>query len=49
MVKKKALERNMEKLVDLGKKKGYLTYDEINHFLNDDVVSAEDMDTILNI
>ncbi len=47
MHKKKALERSIEQLVDLGKKKGYLTYDEINHFLSEEVVSAEEMDVVL--
>ncbi|MDP2922201.1 MAG: RNA polymerase sigma factor RpoD [Candidatus Omnitrophota bacterium] len=46
MSKKKVLERSIEQLIDLGKKKGYLTYDEINHFLSEDVVTAEELDTI---
>lgn len=46
MVKKKLLERSIEQLVDLGKKKGYLTYDEINHFLSEDIVTADAMDII---
>lgn len=46
MVKKKLLERSIEQLVDLGKKKGYLTYDEINHFLAEDISSAEELDTV---
>jgi RNA polymerase primary sigma factor len=45
-VKKKILERNIDQLVDLGKKKGYLTYDEINHFLSDEVTNAKDLDHI---
>lgn len=47
MFKKKVLERSIEQLIDLGKKKGYLTYDEINHFLSEDIVSAEELDAIL--
>ena len=46
MVKKKLLERSIGQLIDLGKKKGYLTYDEINHFLSDEVVDAQDLDSI---
>ncbi len=46
MVKARVLERNIEQLVDLGKKKGYLTYDEINHFLSEEIVSAKAMDKI---
>ncbi|UCD15403.1 MAG: RNA polymerase sigma factor RpoD [Candidatus Omnitrophota bacterium] len=48
MVKKKILERSVTQLVDLGKKKGYLTYDEINHFLSEEVVSAEAMDFVFD-
>lgn len=46
MVKKKLLERSIGQLIDLGKKKGYLTYDEINHFLSDEIASAKDLDII---
>ncbi|MBN3041081.1 MAG: RNA polymerase sigma factor RpoD [Candidatus Omnitrophica bacterium] len=46
MVKKKILERSIDQLVDLGKKKGYLTYDEINHFLSEEVTNAKDLDLI---
>ncbi|MDD5069195.1 MAG: RNA polymerase sigma factor RpoD [Candidatus Omnitrophica bacterium] len=48
MGKKKILERSIEQLVALGKKKGYLTYDEINHFLSEDIISAGDLDSILD-
>jgi RNA polymerase primary sigma factor len=47
MNKKKVLERSIEQLVELGKKKGYLTYDEINHFLAEEIVTAEEMDAIM--
>jgi RNA polymerase primary sigma factor len=46
MVKKKLLERSIDQLIDLGKKKGYLTYDEINHFLSEEIVSTQDLDAI---
>ena len=48
MVKQKILERNIDQLIDLGKKKGYLTYDEINHFLSEEIVTSDDMDFILD-
>lgn len=48
MSKRKLLERNVEQLIELGRKKGYLTYDEINHFLSEDIVNAEDMEFILD-
>ncbi len=43
---KKSLEHNITQLIALGKKKGYLTYDEINHFLSEDVTSPEELDVI---
>ncbi|MFH1504891.1 MAG: RNA polymerase sigma factor RpoD [Candidatus Omnitrophota bacterium] len=46
MIKKKLLERSVEQLVDLGKKKGYLTYDEINHFISEEITDVQDLDSI---
>jgi len=46
MVKKKLLERSIGQLIDLGKKKGYLTYDEINHFLSEEITAAQDLDAV---
>ncbi|MCK5288089.1 MAG: hypothetical protein KAJ79_03425, partial [Candidatus Omnitrophica bacterium] len=46
MVKKKLLERSINQLIDLGKKKGFITYDEINHFLSEEISSAQSLDTI---
>ncbi|MCQ9205167.1 MAG: RNA polymerase sigma factor RpoD [Omnitrophica bacterium] len=46
MVKRKILDRSIGQLIDLGKKKGYLTYDEINHFLSEEITSVQDLDTI---
>lgn len=48
MGKKKVLERSIEQLVELGKKKGYLTYDEINHFLSEEVTGVDDMNAIFD-
>jgi RNA polymerase primary sigma factor len=48
MVKKKILERNIGQLIDLGRKKGYLTYDEINHFLSEEIISADELDTVFD-
>jgi len=47
MVKKKLLERSISQLVSLGKKKGYLTYDEINHFISEDIINVKELDTVL--
>lgn len=46
MVKKKLLERSIKQLIELGKKKGYLTYDEINHFLSEEIINARAFDAI---
>ncbi len=46
-MRKKALEHSITQLINLGKKKGYLTYDEINHFLSEDISSPEELDAIL--
>ena len=46
MIKKKLLERSIKQLSDLGKKKGYLTYDEINHFLSEEIINAKFLDAI---
>lgn len=47
MVKKKLLERSIEQLISLGKKKGYLTYDEINHFISEDIINVKELDNVL--
>lgn len=44
---RKNVRHNIDKLVVLGKKKGYLTYDEINHFLSEDISSPEELDAVL--
>ncbi len=43
------LRENVEKLVSLGKSKGYLTYDEVNETLSADVDSSEDIDRVFDI
>ncbi|HOX53958.1 MAG: RNA polymerase sigma factor RpoD [Candidatus Omnitrophica bacterium] len=45
---KKELKKDLEKLITLGKKKGFLTYDEVNNVLSDDVVSSEEIDEIFD-
>ncbi len=39
--------KNLTNLIDLGKDKGFLTYDEINDAFPDDSFSVEDMDNLL--
>src|SRR5579859_2182490 len=41
------LSTEIKTLIDQGKKKGYLTYEEINNFLPDDQVSPEKLDGLL--
>jgi RNA polymerase primary sigma factor len=38
----------LKELITLGKKKGYLTFDEINQILPEDITSSEDIDEILS-
>ena len=40
---------DLEKLVSLGKKKGFLTYDEVNAALSDTIDSSEEIDHIFEI
>ena len=40
------IEKETQKLIDLGKEKGHLTYDEINNLLPENVVSSEQIDNI---
>src|SRR5437773_11474098 len=39
----------VNKLISLGKEKGYLLYDEVNDLLPSDVHSAEDMENLLSM
>ncbi|MBI3779573.1 MAG: RNA polymerase sigma factor RpoD [candidate division NC10 bacterium] len=41
--------RGIRPLVSLGRKKGYLTYDEMNTLLPEEVTSADQIDKILNL
>ncbi|MFH1406965.1 MAG: RNA polymerase sigma factor RpoD [Candidatus Omnitrophota bacterium] len=41
--------KGIDKLIALGKKKGHLTYDELNSILPESVVSSEEIDGILTI
>ena len=38
---------DIKKLVDAGKEKGYLTYDQVNELIPQDVVSPDDLDDLL--
>ncbi|MFA5356457.1 MAG: RNA polymerase sigma factor RpoD [Candidatus Omnitrophota bacterium] len=49
MKKKEYTKKDVEKIIVLGKQKGYLTYDEVNDLLPDGVSSSEEIDRILDI
>jgi len=41
------IEKQVKRLIDRGKEKGFLTYDEVNDFLPSDIISPEKLDSIL--
>ncbi len=43
---KPAVKKTLEKLIALGKKKGYLTYEEVNDILPEGVVSSDEIDEV---
>lgn len=47
--KKKDMKEDVDKLVALGKKKGFLTYDEVNEALSESVESSEEIDKVFDI
>ena len=49
MKKKEYTKKDVEKIITLGRQKGYLTYDEVNDLLPEGVSSSEDIDRILDL
>ena len=47
--KKDDLKQDIDKLIILGKKKGFLTYDEVNDALSSTVESSEEIDKVFDI
>ena len=41
--------KEVKKLIDIGKEKGYLTYDELNDILPPDIFSADQIDDVMSI
>ncbi|MFH2138460.1 MAG: RNA polymerase sigma factor RpoD [Candidatus Omnitrophota bacterium] len=41
--------KNLDKLIALGKKKGFLTFEELNHCLPEEIVTSEEIDEILTV
>ncbi len=46
MKKKDFVNKDVEKIIALGRQKGFLTYDEVNELLPDDVSSSDELDKI---
>ena len=42
-------EINLRRLINIGKDKGYITYQELNEDLSDDVISSEEIDDLLQM
>lgn len=45
----KELKTDLDKLVSMGKKKGFLTYEEVNSTLSDKIESSEEIDQVFDI
>ncbi|MDD5575021.1 MAG: RNA polymerase sigma factor region1.1 domain-containing protein, partial [Candidatus Omnitrophica bacterium] len=48
-MEKPVVKKSLDKLSALGKKKGYLTYDEVNDVLPEDIVSSDDIDEVFEM
>ena len=46
---KKSNINEVKKLIDIGKEKGFLTYEEVNEMLPSDVVSSEQIDDVMTM
>jgi len=49
MKRKEYTKKDVEKIIILGRQKGYLTYDEVNDLLPEGVSSSQDIDRILDL
>ncbi len=49
MKKKSYAAKDLEKIIALGKQKGFLTYDEVNELLPEDLSSSEEMDHLFEL
>ncbi|MBW2279048.1 MAG: RNA polymerase sigma factor RpoD, partial [Deltaproteobacteria bacterium] len=41
--------KNIKELIELGKTKGFLTYEEVNDYLPEEVVSSDEIDDLLDL
>ena len=48
-MEKPVVKKSLDKLIAIGKKKGYLTYDEVNDALPEDIVSSDDIDEVFEM
>jgi RNA polymerase primary sigma factor len=48
-MKKEKHKRTMQQLIELGKTKGFLTYEEVNGFIPDGMVSSSEIDELLDV
>jgi len=48
-MKKTELQDDLNKLISMGKKKGFVTYDEVNATLSDDIDSSEEIDHVFDV
>ena len=46
---KQTMKKEVEKLIIVGKQKGYVTYDELNNLLPSDISSSDDIDNVFDI
>lgn len=46
---KPIIKRDLERLIALGKQKGFLTYNEVNDILSEEVVSGQDIDKVFDL
>ena len=49
MSEKKAFTKEVKKLVAMGKSKGYLTYEEVDDALPDDVITPDDLEDVMDL
>jgi RNA polymerase primary sigma factor len=49
MSEKKAFTKEVKKLIAMGKSKGYLTYEEVNDALPEDVITPDDLEDVMDL
>jgi len=49
MSEKKAYTKEVKKLIAMGKSKGYLTYEEVNDALPEDMITPDDLEDVMDL